>query len=80
MEKTAKRGRRLGVPTEGTKRLHAEIVALFDCLHRKKQEEAPLESRHLDRSFYAEQVKEALNLTYTIQHILRIVNNSRRTR
>lgn len=75
-----KRGRRLGVPNEGTKRLHAEIVLLFDTLRRKKQEEAPLEARHLDRSFYAEQIKEELNLTYSIPHILRIVNKSRRSR
>ncbi len=78
MTQEGRRGRRKGIPNDGTRRLHEEIASLFDEIRQRKKIESPLEARHLDMTYYAEIVKRELSLTYTLPHILRIVNNIRK--
>jgi hypothetical protein len=73
-----KRGRRQGFRLEGTKRLHREIVEMYDRIYQEKFAADPDVAIHLDKTYYAERVKERLNLTYTIEYIRRVVGNSRK--
>lgn len=72
------RGRRKGSKLEGTKRLHREIVEMYDRIYQEKYAEDPDVAIHLDKTYYSERVKERLNITYTVEYIRRVVSSSRR--